>query len=199
MQFLTVFLSIVTTWVVHLLFSRWQRLDKERRLGCKPPIKYPHRLPWLFDPWGRDLRKQRLQGLKTGRYNRVFQDQFLRCGHTFEERSPIGSLICTTDDDNWRSILSLNSEDYWKQEVKSWAFRRGFGSGIFTNDGIAWRHSRDMIKPLFVRAELNDVDRFKRHVDRLLAVIPRNGSTTDMMPWMSKLVRLAYALNPTIY
>lgn len=194
MSFVTIIVSIAAISITRLLFSRLQRRDKERRLGCQPARKYQHRLPWLLDPWGRDLQRQRLQGLVTGQYNRLYHEQFIQCGHTFEERSPNGPLICTTNDDNWRTILALKSEDYWKEEVQSWAFKRGFGDGIFTNEGPAWRHSREMIKPLFVRAELSDIDRFKKHVDRLLTVVPRDGRTVDMMPWIAKLVCLLKAM-----
>lgn len=66
------------------------------------------------------------------------------------------------------------------------------GSGVLTNEGIAWRRSRDLIRPLFVRAELSDVMRFERHVDRLMDVLPRDGQTVNLIPWMAKLVSCCF-------
>lgn len=182
-----VFVSLASILVVRFILVRWRRGQKLRRLGCRAPRRYPHRLPWVLDPWGSDLKRRRLEGFAKGRYNRLFQEQFLECGPTFEERSPHGALLCTTDADNWRTILSLRAEDYNKEEVQEGPMLRFIGPGILTNEGAAWRRSRNLIKPLFVRAELNDVDRFERHVDRLLRVIPRDGQTVDLMPWMTKL------------
>ncbi|KAG5987136.1 hypothetical protein E4U43_005223 [Claviceps pusilla] len=173
--------------LIRSLVVQYRRRVRRRRLGCQPPRKYPHRLPWLLDPWGRDLQRRRLEGFARGRYNRLFLEQFLRCGPTFEERSPSGTLLCTTDSDNWRTILALKADDYCKEETRSGPMLRFTGLGILTNEGAAWRRSRDLIKPLFVRAELGDVVRFKRHVDRLMEVLPRDGRTVDLMPWMAKL------------
>ncbi|GAB0140012.1 hypothetical protein EsHS_00000650 [Epichloe bromicola] len=182
-----IFLSLASILVVRFILVRWRHRQKLRRLGCQAPKRYPHRLPWILDPWGSDLKRRRLEGIAKGRYNRLFREQFLECGPTFEERSPHGALLCTTDADNWRTILSLKAEDYNKEEVQRGPMLRFTGPGILTNEGAAWRRSRDLIKPLFVRAELNDVDRFERHVDRLLHVIPRDGQTVDLMPWITKL------------
>ncbi|KAG5981516.1 hypothetical protein E4U55_002871 [Claviceps digitariae] len=180
-------LSLSAILLIRALIVQWRRHFHRRHFGCLPPPKYPHRLPWLLDPWGRDLQRRRLEGYTKGRYNRLFQEQFMQCGHTFEERSPNGTLLCTTDNENWRTILALKAEDYSKQETRSRSMLRFTGPGILSNEGVAWRRSRDLIKPLFVRAELSDVVRFKRHVDKLMEVLPRDGRTLDLMPWMAKL------------
>ncbi|KAG5912913.1 hypothetical protein E4U42_001708, partial [Claviceps africana] len=185
--FVPLLLSLSAILLVRSLVIRWRRRLQRRRLGCEPPRKYPHRLPWILDPWGRDLQRRRLEGWTKGRYNRLYQEQFLACGPTFEERSPKGTLLCTVDDDNWRTVLAVRADDYSKEESRSHMIMRFTGPGILTNEGAAWRRSRDLIKPLFVRAELSDVVRFKRHVDRLLGVLPRDGRTVDLMPWMAKL------------
>ncbi|KAK2617022.1 hypothetical protein QQS21_000113 [Conoideocrella luteorostrata] len=178
---------LIFVTVVRFLVGEWQYRRKARKLGCFPPAQYPHRFPWPLDPWGRDLKHQRLESFAKGWHNKAYREQFRQCGPTFEERSSKGTVLCTTDDNNWRTILALKSEDYNKEEVRTEAMMRFSGPGILTNEGPAWRHSRDLIKPLFVRAELSDVHRFERHVDQLLAVIPRDGCTIDMMPWMAKL------------
>ncbi|KAG5947202.1 hypothetical protein E4U53_006452 [Claviceps sorghi] len=185
--FVPLILSLSAVLIVRSLLVRWRRHLHRCRLGCQPPRKYPHRLPWLLDPRGRDLQRRRLEGWIQGCYNGLYQEQFLACGPTFEERSPTGTLLCTTDDDNWRTILALRADDYTKEESRSRMMMRFTGPGILTNEGAAWRRSRDLIKPLFVRAELSDVTRFKRHVDRLMDVLPRDGRTVDLMPWIAKL------------
>ncbi|KAG6022997.1 hypothetical protein E4U40_004206 [Claviceps sp. LM458 group G5] len=180
--------SLSAIVLIRFIFIQWRRCSLRRRLGCQKPPKYPHRLPWLLDPWGSDLQNQRVEAFAKGRYNRLYLQQFLKCGPTFEERSSHkGTLLCTTDDDNWRTILVHKAEDYCKEETRTGPMLRFIGPGILTNEGAAWRRSRNLIKPLFKRAELSDVMRFERHVDRLMKVLPRDGQTVDLMPWMAKV------------
>lgn len=62
--------------------------------------------------------------------------------------------------------------------------------GLFTKEGNAWKESRNVAKPLFVRAELSDVDGFRKHVDRFMELVPRDGRTIDIGTYLNKLVRL---------
>jgi cytochrome P450 len=63
------------------------------------------------------------------------------------------------------------------------------GRGIFTEDGQFWKHSRALIRPTFSKAEIADLGGFERHVSRFLALIPKDGSTFDLLPLSKKLVR----------
>jgi len=55
-----------------------------------------------------------------------------------------------------------------------------FGEGIFTTDGEAWAHSRALLRPNFARDQVADLEAFERHIQALVAVIPRDGSTVDL-------------------
>lgn len=50
------------------------------------------------------------------------------------------------------------------------------GEGIFTTDGAAWQHSREMLRPNFVRSQVDDIDMFERHAQNVFHSIPRDGS-----------------------
>ena len=54
------------------------------------------------------------------------------------------------------------------------------GDGIFTTDGKPWAHSREMLRPNFARAQISDLAPFERHVQHLVAAVPRDGSTVDL-------------------
>ena len=43
-----------------------------------------------------------------------------------------------------------------------------------------WQHSREMLRPNFVRTQVGDVDMFEKHVENLVQVIPKDGSTIRM-------------------
>ncbi|KAI9710442.1 MAG: hypothetical protein M1812_007410 [Candelaria pacifica] len=56
------------------------------------------------------------------------------------------------------------------------------GDGIFTQDGAAWKHSRDLLKPQFARNYYQDLDVFREHVDNLISCIPMDGKPVDLQP-----------------
>lgn len=180
--------SLVVVFIAQQLIFLWQQHQKARCLGCEPANKYPHRLPWMLDPSGKDLQRKRFAALLGGRYNRFYQDKFAQHGRTIEERSPVGRTICTIEVENFRAVLAVNFDDYDKKAVRTAPILRVIGLGIFTKEGAAWKQSRDLLKPLFMRAELSDVDRFRKHVDRMLSLIPRDGSTIDLKPLLGKMV-----------
>jgi cytochrome P450 len=55
------------------------------------------------------------------------------------------------------------------------------GKGIFTQEGAAWRHSREGLRKQFVRARYQDLEQFREHVDNLIAQLPRSG-VVDLQP-----------------
>jgi cytochrome P450 len=56
------------------------------------------------------------------------------------------------------------------------------GDGIFTQDGLAWKHSRELLRPQFSRQQYRGLDVFRQHVDNLISCIPDNGDPVDLQP-----------------
>jgi hypothetical protein len=52
--------------------------------------------------------------------------------------------------------------------------------GIFTADGKDWQHSRAMLRPNFVKDQVADLRSFEDHIQDLLKLIPRDGSTVEL-------------------
>lgn len=46
--------------------------------------------------------------------------------------------------------------------------------------GYRWQHSREMLRPNFVRTQIGDVEMFERHVEHLIQAIPKDGSTVHL-------------------
>ncbi|KAI9761985.1 MAG: hypothetical protein M1840_001514 [Geoglossum simile] len=57
-----------------------------------------------------------------------------------------------------------------------------FGDGIFTQDGPAWKHSRELLRPQFSHKQYQDLEVFREHVDNLISNIPANGGVVDLQP-----------------
>lgn len=187
MQLLNTLITITVSAVIRYLYRIWAKSHAYRAAalehGCQEPHKYPHKLPY-----GIDMLRSRMAAIKAGRYNRLYLEQYQTYGKTWEENLAGTKVINSMEPANFQQVGSLSFQDYGKLAMRNKALSPFLGNGIFSQDGALWKHSRDLIKPLFVRAELSDIDSFKVHVDRFLNLVPRDGSTVDLHPLLLKLV-----------
>jgi cytochrome P450 len=61
-----------------------------------------------------------------------------------------------------------------------------FGDGIFTQEGDAWKHSRELLRPQFVHKQYDDLELFQEVVDNLISVLPDKG-VVDLQPLFFRL------------
>lgn len=66
-------------------------------------------------------------------------------------------------------------------------FRPLLGSGIFTQDGALWKHSRALLRPQFASNRSQNFEQIKNCVQDLINSIPGDGSTVDLQPLFFKL------------
>ena len=81
------------------------------------------------------------------------------------------------------------------------------GNGIFTQEGAPWKHSRELLRRQFVRAQYRDLHVFREHVDNLVERIGIGG-VVDLQPLFFELTldvatavlfgRSVYSLRATI-
>ena len=62
------------------------------------------------------------------------------------------------------------------------AFRPLLGSGIFTQDGAPWKHSRQLLRPQFATNRSHNFDQVKIWVEALLDMIPNEGGIVNLQP-----------------
>ncbi|KAL6717649.1 hypothetical protein ACLMJK_005564 [Lecanora helva] len=89
------------------------------------------------------------------------------------------------DPKNVETILSTNFHDYGFG-VRDEVFAPLLGQGIFTQEGPAWKHSRELLRNQFVRTQYQKLDNFREYVDNLLDRLPAQGSV-DLHPLFFKL------------
>lgn len=65
-------------------------------------------------------------------------------------------------------------------------FQPLLGSGIFTQDGAAWRHSRQLLRPQFASNRVHHFEQVQRCVQHLIESIP-NGGIVDLQRLFFKL------------
>ncbi|KAL9616688.1 MAG: hypothetical protein Q9160_008476 [Pyrenula sp. 1 TL-2023] len=188
----TVFLSALVAPLATLLWYLYQKCsvyptERSARLqfGCQKPPRYPHR-----DLWGYDLVRDRINSLARGEGWKIYEKHFEQYGNTFEEHFFFQKTITTMEPANIKHVFAVAPKDFSKHESKTRkaTVRKLLGTGIVTvDDGPEWKQSRDLIRPIFSRGELADVNIIGKHVDHLIEVIPRDGSTFDVQLLLKKM------------
>jgi cytochrome P450 len=106
--------------------------------------------------------------------------QFALYGKTWEENLCGSRIINTMDPRNVQHVISAMTFSDWGKASTTYA-EPFLGQGIFSLNGVAWRHARKVVVPAFSKTEgAADVESMERHVDRFIRVIPRDGSTIDI-------------------
>ncbi|KAL8740842.1 MAG: hypothetical protein Q9190_006493 [Brigantiaea leucoxantha] len=111
----------------------------------------------------------------------LFMYHFRRWGDTLEQVFLGTRAFGTIDPRNLEAMLSTQFKDFGFGPRRNIFFPL-LGDGIFTQDGAAWKHSRDLLRPQFARNHYRDLDLFREHVDNLTLWIPGNGKTVDLQP-----------------
>ena len=62
-----------------------------------------------------------------------------------------------------------------------------FGDGIFTQEGAAWKHSRELLRPQFHHKQYENLEIFKEAVDDLVECIPTDGGVVDLQALFFRL------------
>jgi cytochrome P450 len=66
-----------------------------------------------------------------------------------------------------------------------------FGDGIFTQEGPAWKHSRELLRPQFQHSQYDDMAIFEKAVEDLFTALDKeietDGGVVDLQPLFYKL------------
>ena len=176
--------TIVCAGITYCLYHLYWNLTKvvsHRRLskehGCEPVQKVVTKDPFF----GLD---QFLAGFAQFKEHVVLESTQLQFAvlrtNTFQVSVFRQPMIMTIEPENLKTILAVNFKSWGMPDERKKGASLLLGEGIFTTDGASWQHSRDMLRPNFVRSQINDLPMFETHVQQLTAAIPRDGSTVDL-------------------
>lgn len=167
----------------HIWVARWLTSRRfQRDYGTKPPVK----LVDVAAPQGSSYYKETVQAFKEHRMLELIRARHEAAGYTFQSQTLGSRIISTSEPENIKAILATKFEDY------SLGFRLAalgpiLGKGIFTTDSKEWETSRALIRPNFVKAQISNLGLFEKHINQLLAHIPKDGSTIDLQELFFKL------------
>lgn len=89
-------------------------------------------------------------------------------------------FLITREPEHIKTILTSKFTDFGNGPDFHRAWRPFLGDSIFTTDGKLWQDSRSLIRPMFIKDRVSDLDIFNKGADYLVKKIPA-GETVDMM------------------
>ncbi|KFA81731.1 hypothetical protein S40288_05998 [Stachybotrys chartarum IBT 40288] len=91
----------------------------------------------------------------------------------------------TIDPENIEVVLSSSFTEY-TLGLRAPTFEPLLGHGIFTQDGPAWKHSRQLLRPQFASNRHENFEQIQSCVEQLIDAIPEDG-LVDLQPKFFKL------------
>ena len=165
-----------------LVLPHFRRLLQKRLLAIRSGCKEPRTVPGVdYAALGRDASKQQ-------RYLDVTGDLFKKYGRTHKIQYSGKTIIRTCDPEVSKAVFSTHFEEFGLQPIRYENAKSFFGNGILITDGEHWKASRALVRPAFDVAHIRNFDRLKRHTDRFIEILPRDGSTIDLLPLLRRLV-----------
>ena len=151
---------------------------KAKALGCLPCAKVNNYDPIL----GLDALWKAYKDLTAGTALEKTRTELLKYNNTASNFVLGRNVISTTEPQNVKAILATKFKDFELGEDRHQAIAPVLGEGIFTNNGEAWKHSREMLRPAFERARIDDSAMLDTHASSLIANIPTDGTSIDLFP-----------------
>ena len=187
-------------FVTYFLFMLWSERSRFQQAHDQHGCKIATRIPSWDRIFGLDLfvsiNLADIRGLGSEAYNVLHK----KYGSTFEMKILGGVRIQTSQPENIQAVCTSAFEDWGVGPMRGTIGAPFLGRGIFTDDGSYWKHSRALIRPTFSRTEIADLGNFERHVKCLMATLPKDGSSFDILPLLKQLVGpLAFPKAPLIW
>ncbi|KAG8532765.1 uncharacterized protein KY384_002643 [Bacidia gigantensis] len=112
----------------------------------------------------------------------LFEFHFRDVGTTLEQKFLGTPALGTIEPRNIEAMLSSQFSDFGFGLRKK-IMLPFLGEGVFTQDGPAWKHSRELLRPQFTRQQYQNLDVFEEHVQHLMAHFPHDGvNIVDIQP-----------------
>jgi cytochrome P450 len=154
-----------------------------REKGCEPVKRIPVKDPFF----GIDVLYNSARHLKKHNALQWQCDMVKRRGCSTASVRILGNRIVTTVEPKVvQTVLSLDFNSFGLGSARD-GIKPFLGEGILSADGAEWQHSRNLLRPCFVRSQVGDVELLERHLQHLLLRIPRDGSMVDLQPLFFKL------------
>ncbi|GAB1313210.1 Cytochrome P450 alkane hydroxylase [Madurella fahalii] len=115
-------------------------------------------------------------------YNSIFDYATPECPNCVEI-SFLGRVrfLMTREPEHVKTILTTKFGEYGKGPRFHEIWSPFLGDSIFTTDGQLWADSRSLIRPMFIKDRVRDIEVFDKWANTLISKLPASGQTVDMM------------------
>lgn len=176
------FFGALALWSIRYIVSSLAYRRQLKDLGCQAPVK-----AFQWDPiFGTDWTRAEQRGTQASSRLKFLQGEFAKYGKTFQHSGWGLTTLDTMDAKNFQTITT-SVDEFIRGDI-SGVLKRLLGVGVFFADGHQWKYHRNIIKPVFTRSQISDLDAFESHAKAFFALIPRDGSTIDLQPLFKRLV-----------
>ncbi|KAL8722589.1 MAG: hypothetical protein Q9225_000945 [Loekoesia sp. 1 TL-2023] len=180
---LPIVLFFLGIWIANSVRRHLRDSAVNIQYQCREPPKYPHRDPIL----GLDLFWKYKTAFDTGRFLLVNTSDFHNIGKTFKAKLLGSTVIKTVNPEISKAVFSTSSANFGVQPLRYATAKDLWGNGIIVVDGSLWSHARALIRPSFDLVHIANLDTLCRHVDLFMTLLPRDGSTIDLLPLLKRL------------
>ncbi|KAL8658600.1 MAG: hypothetical protein Q9226_000890 [Calogaya cf. arnoldii] len=133
---------------------------------------------YLLFGWTHLVRHKK--AAKQRKWLELARERFIRHGNTIQLKFGFTNIVFTMEPENLKAMLATKFNDWNMPDRRKAVFEPIIGRGIFTSDGDDWHHSRELLRPNFVRNQVADLAAFETHLEHLIQAIPRDRSTVDL-------------------
>ncbi|KAF2280400.1 cytochrome P450 alkane hydroxylase [Westerdykella ornata] len=176
---------ILIIWIsTRYITRRRERLADEafgRHHGCLPAPRLQNQRPF-----GVDRLEQIFRADAESRLMELFLFHFRQTGSTLEQKFLGTKAYGTIEPANMEAILSTSFKDFGMGPRRDITYPM-FGDGIFTQEGAAWKQSRDMLRPQLQHKQYENLELFRPAVDDLIQIIQESKGTVDLQPLFFRL------------
>ncbi|OCL14662.1 cytochrome P450 [Glonium stellatum] len=176
--------AVLALWLLHKVWLWFDYRLALKRNGCGEPPRYPHKDP-IF---GLDLFMQYMNGFKSGDFLDTNKRHYETYGKTFKANLFGTTFIKTIDPEVSKSFHSTSFNKFGLQPLRYEVSKNLFGNGIIVVDGPHWQHGRALIRSSFDIVHIANFEQLGRHVRHFLDLLPRDGSTIDLLPLFKRLI-----------
>ncbi|KAF2714530.1 cytochrome P450 [Pleomassaria siparia CBS 279.74] len=114
---------------------------------------------------------------------------FKPCSSKTIKTHAFGTTIYRTyDDEVSKNFQSIFFKDFGIEPLRFHVAENLWGNGIVVSDGKTWADVRSFIRSSFDIVHTKNIERSSHHVDKFMKLLPRDGSTVDMMPLFKRLI-----------
>lgn len=185
-QLIVIFLALFIG--AKFTLGRAQLSAAEKANGCGSLPRYPQKDPLL----GLDIVLAQIKSVKAHRFLEWLEKFYWNAPNkakTFSVNILGSRQIYTIDPTNIKALLSGQFGQFLIAPLRRNAALLPFADqGISLADGEEWEHTQALSKSFFFRDNYANTDRLKSFTDSLLEILPEDGVTFDMHPYMHRWV-----------